>query len=89
MDLSVNLTQRHGAEADPVVAAASILARGAFLEGLESLSHLSGLKLPKGASRQVIQAGKALVSKKGESFLKTVAKLHFKTVHSIIEVGTN
>lgn len=82
--LEANLTQKHKAESDPVVAAASILARAAFLEGLEKLGEKVGMTLPKGASQQVITAGKALVSKLGEGILEEVAKLHFKTKEEVL-----
>ncbi len=77
--IKVKLTQRHRAEEDPVVAAASILARAAFLEGLESLGKEVNKELPKGVSPLVIATGKALVAKEGKEVLKKVAKLHFKT----------
>lgn len=82
--IEVDLTQRHRAEEDTVVAAASILARAAFLEGLEKLGQEVGMTLPKGASSQVIKAGKELVAKKGEKILETVAKLHFKTREEVL-----
>jgi ribonuclease HIII len=81
----VHLTQRHKAESDPVVAAASILARAAFLEGLEKLGEKVGMPLPKGASQQVIAAGKTLVSKMGKDILNEVAKLHFKTKEEVLK----
>ncbi|MFQ5729376.1 MAG: ribonuclease HIII [Waddliaceae bacterium] len=55
-NLAVNLAQRHRGEEDPVVAAASILARQAFLEGLKKLGSEFSMKLPKGASSIVIEA---------------------------------
>jgi ribonuclease HIII len=82
--LEVHLTQRHGGEADPVVAAASILARAAFLEGLEDLSREFGMSLPKGASELVVEAARALVRREGEEVLKKVAKLHFKTRQQVL-----
>jgi ribonuclease HIII len=82
--LSVNLTQRHRGEEDLVVAAASILARAAFLEGLEQLGRTVGMVLPKGASDQVVRTGKALVAKQGPGILDTIAKLHFKTKDVIL-----
>lgn len=84
--INPKLTQRHGAESDPVVAAASILARAAFLEGLEALSQSIGMPLPKGASSLVIDAGKKLVEKKGPEILKEVAKMHFKTRDQIFGI---
>lgn len=83
--LEVSLTQRHHGEADPVVAGASILARAAFLEGLEQLGKSIEFPLPKGASSQVIAAGKQIVAKHGKEKLGQVAKLHFKTTDAVLE----
>ena len=83
--LTVQLTQRHKAEADPVVAAASILARSAFLNGLRFLGERYSIELPKGASREVVRIGKALVDKYGPTVLEETAKLHFKTKLEILE----
>lgn len=79
----VDLTQRHYGEEDPVVAAASILARAAFVEGLEALARMVELKLPKGANSQVIDAAKQVLAKHGKEMLAKVAKLHFKTTQQI------
>jgi ribonuclease HIII len=82
--IELDLTQRPRAEEDPVVAAASILARASFVEGMQILSEKVGIELPKGASSQVIQIGKRLVNKQGENILRLVGKLHFKTKDSIL-----
>ncbi len=81
--ITIDLHQKHRGEEDPVVAAASILAREAFLTGLEKLSQNYEIKLPKGASNLVIKAGKEFISKHGQHSLQSVAKLHFKTLDSI------
>ncbi|HSX12551.1 MAG TPA: ribonuclease HIII [Rhabdochlamydiaceae bacterium] len=83
-NLEVELTQRHRGEEDPVVAAASILARAAFLEGMQQLSQMAGLELPKGASQQVIDAAKKLILKHGQPALEKYAKLHFKTLDKVL-----
>ncbi len=88
-NLEVALTQRHRAEEDLVVAAASILARETFLHGLNQLSDKYGIKLPKGASSAVIKAGKEIVRKHGQGVLNLTAKLHFKTLDAIIEKSEN
>lgn len=82
--ISPNLTQRHRGEEDIVVAAASILARAAFVEGIDKLGKTHSTTLPKGASKKVIQVGRALVAQKGSEVLKLVGKVHFKTHDDIL-----
>lgn len=82
--LHVNLTQRHRGEEDIVVAAASILARETFVEGLEMLKKEIGFDLPKGASKSTIKAGKEIYKKYGIEGLKRTGKLHFKTLQEIL-----
>lgn len=84
LKVPVKLTQRHRAEEDPVVAAASILARAAFLEGMDQLGASVSLELPKGASQKVIEIGVKLVERHGAAILENVAKLHFKTKEIIL-----
>jgi len=80
----IELVERHYAEDDVAVAAASILARAEFLRGLNKLSKISGVKLPKGASNKVIEVGVVLVDKFGAQKLSEYAKLHFKTTERIL-----
>lgn len=82
------LTQRTKAEQDLVVAAASILARAAFLEGLEKLENTWETALPKGASDKTIQAGVQFVKKHGPQNLGHVGKMHFKTAQVILAQGS-
>jgi len=79
--LEMDLTQRTKAESDVVVAAASILAREAFLTGLAKLSKDWGLTLPKGAGPKVKEAGRRFLSEHGREELGNIAKMHFKTVN--------
>jgi ribonuclease HIII len=80
----VDLTTMVRAEAaNPAVAAASILARSAFLWGLHRLKDVAGMPLPKGAGSPVLEAGKKLLAAKGRVILPEVAKLHFKTTQDI------
>ncbi|MBS0633953.1 MAG: ribonuclease HIII [Verrucomicrobia bacterium] len=81
--LKINLTQRTKGEQDPVVAAASILARAAFVEGIKKLSEEAGFELPKGASQAVIAAGKKAVATFGRDVLPKISKTHFKTTEQI------
>lgn len=77
--IEVKLAQRVRAESNPAVAAASILARAAFLDKLAKLGRDVGQVLPKGAGRPVLLAAKKLYAEKGADALRQVAKLHFKT----------
>jgi ribonuclease HIII len=76
---AIELTMRTKAESEPAVAAASILARDAFVRGVARLSKSIGFKLPLGAGDPVDRAVRGLVASQGESVLGEVAKLHFKT----------
>jgi ribonuclease HIII len=82
--MSIDLTQRHRGEEDPVVAAASILARASFLEGLAELSERFQVELPKGASSLVITAGKKILAKHGPDVLPSLCKTHFKTAQELL-----
>ena len=78
------LEQRTKAESDIAVAAASILARAAFLERLDSLGKNLGVTLPKGASAQVKTAAREIAAKSGPDVLKSVCKFHFKTYQEVV-----
>ena len=80
----VPVLQMHRAEADVAVAAASILARDAFLRWLEQAGKTLGLTVPKGASPKVIETGKLLVSRLGADALRDYAKVSFKTMEKIL-----
>lgn len=79
----IRVEQRHKAEEDAAVAAASVVARAEFLAGLQALSSQVGMTLPKGASDQVISAAQRLVSAKGMAQLEQVAKMHFQTTKKL------
>ncbi|MBD7907993.1 ribonuclease HIII [Sporosarcina gallistercoris] len=59
------------------VAAASIIARVAFLDEMDRLSELAGRTLPKGASKKVDETAAAILLAKGEPFLRSMTKWHF------------
>lgn len=59
------------------VAAASIIARVAFLEEMDRLSAKAGVTLPKGAGRGVDEAAAKILLKDGEAALKSMTKWHF------------
>lgn len=86
----VALEQRPQAESDLAVAAASVVARAAFIAAIEAYSRQFGLNIPLGASdSQVKEVGKYIYQRWGRQGLERVAKMHFKTVREIIAEGDN
>jgi ribonuclease HIII len=79
----IKIQQRPKAESDIAVAAASILAREAFIGWLERKGKALGLLLERGASASVKETAKKLVEKSGPESLREVAKVHFRTAHEI------
>lgn len=75
----IELVQRHKAEEDLAVAAASILARHEFVSRLERLGKQFGVEFPKGASAKVDEVAKEFVTTQGADKLPLVAKVHFRT----------
>lgn len=70
-------------ERHPVVAAASIVARAHFLEGLKRCEEDSGCELHKGAGAPVDAAGRKVLAVGGMDLLARVAKLHFANTRKI------
>ena len=77
--VKLKIIQRHKAESDVAVAAASILARNEFVMGLAKLKKEYGVEFPKGASAAVDAAAKAFFERHGASVLARVGKMHFRT----------
>ncbi len=75
----IQLVQKHRAEEDLAVAAASILARNEFVTRLQALEKEFEMKLPKGASVAVDAAAREFVARHGADTLPAVAKMHFRT----------
>ncbi|MSU34042.1 MAG: ribonuclease HIII, partial [Pedosphaera sp.] len=80
----LELVQRHRAEEDIAVAAASILARHEFVTRLDRLGKESGIELPKGASAAVEKAARDYVARHGANALPKVAKMHFRTSYRVL-----
>lgn len=80
----VDLRMMTKAEADPVVAAASIIARATFVRQLNALSEAAGLPLPKGSGAQAKAAANELVRKHGPEALGRFAKMHFRTASEVL-----
>ncbi|MGB1127759.1 MAG: ribonuclease HIII [Opitutales bacterium] len=75
------LISRTKAESDPVVAAASIVARAVYVREMKRLSDEAGETLVKGASGKVLAQAKKIVEAKGAEALRAFAKMHFKTAY--------
>jgi len=75
------LVSRTKAESDPVVAAASIVARAVYVREMKRLSVEAGETLVKGAGGKVLAQAKKIVSNKGADTLGQFAKMHFKTAY--------
>ncbi len=71
------------AESDIAVAAASILARANFLQGLGALNDELSLTLPKGAAGHVTHYAAKILKDRGEDVLSLCAKKHFKNSRDI------
>lgn len=79
----IQIDQRPKAESDIAVAAASILAREAFIDWLDKHGRALGVPLGRGVSPAVKQTAVKLVEKRGPTILREIAKVHFRTAHEI------
>jgi len=77
------IEQRPRAESDIAVAAASILAREAFIDWLERKGKELGVKLGRGVSNEIKSTAAAIVEKHGPQALSQVGKIHFRTAHEV------
>lgn len=66
------------------VAAASILARYAFIQYIDKLSEAAGFRVPKGAGAQVDEAAARLILKKGQDVLPSFVKMHFANTEKAV-----
>src|SRR3989441_9922531 len=82
----IAIEQRPRAESDIAVAAASIVAREAFINWLERKSKELGIRLERGVSPSVKDTARKLVEMNVTDALREVAKVHFRTAH---EIATN
>ena len=81
--VDVELHQRTRAEREPVVAAASVIARNLFVEGLRKLSEEFAVDLHKGAGEPTDRSAREFVRLHGREKLAQVAKVHFKNTQKI------
>ncbi|MDG2487190.1 MAG: ribonuclease HIII [Roseibacillus sp.] len=82
-EVNMELQQRTKGESDVAVAAASILAREAFVRWIENGSEAWGLSFPLGAGAPVLESGRDFIDLHGQEQLAEVAKLHFKTTNQL------
>ena len=66
------------------VACSSIISRYIFLNEMNKLSSKLNIKLPLGASTEVDNIGKKIVSMYGKEKLNEIAKLNFKNTNKIL-----
>lgn len=86
-EVNVELQQRTKGESDVAVAAASILAREAFVRWIEKASETWALCLPLGAGAPVLESGRDFIALHGQDQLAEIAKLHFKTTNQLTSSG--
>ena len=82
-----DLQMRTKAEEDPVVAAASIVARAEFVRLMRGLSREFGDKLQKGAGAPAKAQARVLIDKFGARALGRFAKLHFRTCYEVVSAA--
>ena len=80
----IKIVQKHKAESDIAVAAASIMARYEFITRLDKMKNEYGFDFPRGCSEQTEKIASEFVKKCGVDMLKKVAKLHFKTTNKVV-----
>lgn len=78
------LRMRTKAEEDPVVAAASIVARAEYVRQMRELSAKFGAPLQKGASAAVKVQAREIIERFGAPALRDYAKLHFRTAYEVV-----
>ena len=76
--INITLHQRHRAEDNIAVAAASILARDAFVSEIKRYEQTFKMIFPKGCSSKTKQAATQFCQQHGTESLHLVSKLHFK-----------
>lgn len=81
------LDMRTKAESDPVVAAASVVARAEFVRQMKALSREFGDKLQFGAGAQAKAQAAQIVEKFGAPALRRFAKLHFRTSYEVVSAA--
>ncbi|MCD8284033.1 MAG: ribonuclease HIII [Opitutae bacterium] len=83
--INFDLRMQTKAESDPVVAAASIVARATFLRELAALGNKAGIMLPKGCSPEATQCLVKVRKKFGKRRMAEFAKMHFSSVQEALD----
>jgi ribonuclease HIII len=81
------LKMRTKAEEDPVVAAASVVARAEYVRQMHALSERFGAKLQKGAGPLVKVQAAEILARFGARALGEFAKLHFRTAYEVVSAA--
>lgn len=79
-----DLRMRTKAEEDPVVAAASVVARAEYVRQMHSLSRRFGGPLQKGAGPVAKEQASQIIARFGAGALGDFAKLHFRTAYEVV-----
>jgi ribonuclease HIII len=82
--VNFELRMRTKAEEDPMVAAASVVARAEYVRQMHALSRQFGAPLQKGASSLVKEQAAEIIRKFGAQALGQFAKLHFRTAYEVV-----
>ena len=81
----IKLEQHHKAESDIAVAAASVIAREAFLRAVAKMREEHGLEIPKGSSAPAVrETAVELAKKAGPQILLQTVKCHFRTTDQVL-----
>jgi ribonuclease HIII len=81
------LEMRTKAEEDPVVAAASVVARAEYVRQMQALSREFGGPLQKGAGPLVKEQAMQIIERLGAPALGRFAKLHFRTAYEVVSAA--
>jgi ribonuclease HIII len=81
------LEMRTKAEEDPVVAAASVVARAEYVRQMHALSRKFGGPLQKGAGPLVKEQALKIIERLGARALGDFAKLHFRTAYEVVSAA--
>lgn len=73
-------------ESDPAVAAASILARDAYLEGLDRISGKFGITAASGSGQNIDTITREFVRKFGADVLDEIVKVHFRNTLKVLSL---